>query len=131
MEEEKKQDEQELWTNIESLLAEAVATHFAESRYHGKTVRVAWKELTLDEVRARPIDPEILSKMEEKEKVLTMDKWVEDDVLARIAKAGKTSGCLNDNVIDSDTWRKLPLKVRNDLTLIIEQTQEALEKAFR
>jgi len=128
---EQPKEEEETWKDIDELLAEANSTHFVKLKFRGKVVKVAWKELSEDEIAAKTISLDRFKEMPKIEQDKLLTEWLEDDVLAKIKKAGKTEGCLNSNEIDKDAWKKLPARIRLSVTMDILETRDELMRNFQ
>lgn len=123
-------DEDVFWTDIDELLAEANAPHYAQVKYRNKIIRICWKELSDEEIAAKAIKMEDFQKLSKDEQDKVLQKWLEEDVLAKIKKAGRVEGCLNNNEITYDIWKKLPSRVRTSLMMDVLETRDAFMRSF-
>jgi len=125
------QTEEEQWDSVDELLVEISKTHFSETSYRGKTIRVAWKELddddSIEEIETFPVDTQLNKKDERK----LLSDIVEKTTLAMIKKAGTQENCFNKNKIDEKTWKAIPYRIRAQLISDVLDTKRALEKRFQ
>jgi hypothetical protein len=117
------------WTSIEQLLEEANAIHFIEPEYRGKKVRLAWKEIP----EGKELDLDMSRSFEDmtpKERMKFQSNLLEAEALARIEEAGRQEGCLNDNMMDKDTWGKFPQRLKTVIISDILELNKILERRF-
>ena len=120
----------EEWTSIEQLLEEASAIHFVDAIYRGKTIRLAWKEIT----EGRELDLDASSTpykdLTDKDKMKFNAKLLQAETLARIHEAGPNDACLNGNVVSKEDWYKLPEIVRSRIVNEVLEISKSLEDRF-
>lgn len=124
-------DVEPVWEKIDDLLAEVNSIHYAETKYRGKLVRIAWKELSEEDIRKKMLDMNELRKLSREEQESKLEVWLNTDIIEKIAKAGEVKGCLNNNKISMEIWKSLPTKVRNELSADVLETREALMANFQ
>ena len=125
------QKDEDVWKDIDDLLAEANAVHFVEAKFRNKKVKVAWKELSDEEVASKALIIEDFRKLGKDEQNKVMTDWLDKDILAKIAKAGKQEGCLNNNEITEEIWKKLPSRIRTSLTVDVLETRDEIMRNFQ
>jgi hypothetical protein len=131
MTDEVKEESEPVWEKIEDLLIEVNSIHYAETKYRSKLVRIAWKELSEDDIRKKMLDMNELRKLSKSEQESKLEMWLNEDIVAKIHKAGDVKGCLNGNKITLEIWRSLPTKVRNEISADVLETREALMANFQ
>jgi len=124
-------EKKEMWNSIDELLVETNAVHFVESLYRGKTIRLAWKEASVESTEANILsDGKTYDDMSPLERNDYNLKLLELETLARLTAAGKQDGCFADNMITKDIWDKLPSRVRVQLMNEIFELSKNFEKRF-
>jgi hypothetical protein len=131
MTDEVKEEAEPVWEKIDDLLVEVNSIHYAQTKYRGKLVRVAWKELSEDDIRKKMLDMNELRKLDKAEQETKLETWLNEDIVAKIKKAGDVKGCLNGNKVTIDVWKSLPTKVRNEISADVLETREALMANFQ
>lgn len=119
----------EYWTSAEELIRLMEQKTFVEVTFKGRKLRLAWKEIPVGH-KINVTFPKPISEMTPEEKETAMKDSIIAETLARIAEAGETEGCFNNNILSKETWEKFPDRLKSMIISEMYDLKNTLMKDF-